>query len=155
MWEDLRKHPNLSFDFNCLNSGIKFFKMVNIKRGKLEIPSTLELIEIMINRKEWHKRTPFEKWSFFYGIGRTSLMPTGFTVFEADQTVRWYSYITLAYIVGYFFLALHTVVYYIVHGDFAKGLPCTCMFGVLISVGFPPSVSIEINRYWINWLCFT
>lgn len=118
--------------------------MVNINRGTLKIPSTLELMKIMINWKEWHKKTPFEKWCVFYGIGRTSLIPTGFTAFEPDQTVRWYSYITVAYIFGYFILALHTVVYYITQGDFAKGLPCTCMLGVLVSVCFPPSVSIKI-----------
>lgn len=108
--------------------------MEDRKRAKLKIPSTREVFKMMINRKEWHKKTPFEKWSFLYGVDRSAFIPLGFTAFEDDQTLRWYSHVTTAYMVGYFLLAAYTAFYYITHGEFVKCLPCTCMFGLLASV---------------------
>lgn len=37
---------------------------------KLKIPGVRELIQITINREEWHLRTPLQKFGYLYGIGK-------------------------------------------------------------------------------------
>lgn len=112
---------------------------------KLEIPSTRELIKITINRSQWNSRTPLQKWYYLYGIGRTFLVPTGYKVFEEDQTLPWYSYFTPAYITVYFLLAIYTSFHYTSQGEFVKFLPCTCLLGIISSVRF--SFAYESSKY--------
>lgn len=112
---------------------------------KLEIPSTRELIKITFNRSQWNSRTPLQKWYYLYGIGRTFLIPTGYKVFEEDQTLPWYSYFTPAYITVYFLLAIYTSFHYTSQGEFVKFLPCTCLLGIISSVRF--SFAYESSKY--------
>lgn len=109
----------------------------------LEIPSFREWAKSLINWKDWDKKTPFEKWSILYGIGRTSLIPTGFTSFVHDQTLLWYSYAAAVYIPTYFALAFYTIFYHLKNGEMMKCLPCTVVFGLLAAVCFF-SLSMEI-----------
>lgn len=102
----------------------------------LKIPTFRELIRIAIDRKNWDSQTPHRKWCYLYGIGRFCISSTGFTVFDEDQTLKWYSYLAIPGLSGYLLFAFYTIFYYIKQGEFVKCLPSTCMIGLAISVGF-------------------
>lgn len=105
---------------------------------KLKIPSLRELIQIVINLKQWHLRNAYQKWCFFYGIGKICLKPFGIPLYEEDQTIALRAYFFATGLIGYMSLSLYTTFHYICKGDFSKGLPCTCLLGVTISVCILP-----------------
>lgn len=103
---------------------------------KLKIPGVRELIQITINRKEWHLRTPLQKFSYLYGIGKACTSPTGFTVFQDDQKIVWYSYVIGSFFIIYQLFAAYTVFHYVNKGELLQCLPCTCLLGLAISVRY-------------------
>lgn len=92
------------------------------------VPTTRELIKILANIKSWKSKTPLEKWTHLYGIGRSLCNVIKATPFVEDQTLCWYSYYPLMYISIHFTLVIYTMVHYILNGEPSKGLPCTCIF---------------------------
>lgn len=101
---------------------------------KLKIPSVLELIEITIKRNEWHLKTPFQKWSYLYGIGKACIRPTGFSAFDNDLTIKNRSYFIVSLVLIYLMLGIYTVFYYTKNGEFVKCLPCTCLYCIALTV---------------------
>lgn len=101
---------------------------------KLKIPSVLELIGITIKRNEWHLRTPFQKWAFLYGIGKACILPTGFSVYDNDVSIKKRSYFIISLVLTYFVLGIYTVFYYTTNGEFVKCLPCTCLYCIALTV---------------------
>lgn len=104
--------------------------------GRVKIPSILELIQITINRKQWSSRTPFQKWCYFYGIGKACLTPHGYSAYDNNLSMKFRSYFLTFCIFGYFAFVQYTVFYYTKHGEFAKCLPCTCLYCLGLSVCF-------------------
>lgn len=102
----------------------------------LKVPSFGQLIKISINRKNWDSQTPHQKWCFLYGIGKACISKTGFTVFEHDQKLKWYSYLAIPFLSMHLFLATYTIIHYIAKGESIKCLPSTSMLGLAISVSF-------------------
>lgn len=101
---------------------------------EFKIPGFLELIQITINRNKWHLRTPFQKWCYLYGIGRVCLIPVGFTLYKEDQTIQLRSMFLVVCLAAYLLLSVYTTLYYTIHGAFSRGLLCTCLLGVGLSV---------------------
>lgn len=95
---------------------------------KFNIPSTRELIKMLINSEAWKSKTPLQKWSYLYGIARSLNNVIKMTPYKEDQTLSWFSYYPLFYVSVHFILMMYTIAYYLPNGEFDKFLPCTCVF---------------------------
>lgn len=115
---------------------------------KFPVPLFRDYVQSLRNirniREEWSAKSPLEKWCYIYGIGKISGRMTGLPPFEEEMRVTWYSYAGYAIFATYTALALYTNVYYWLHGDFLRGLPCTC---VLIG----PWMGVDLNLYCISF----
>lgn len=122
--------------------------LANKVQNKPEIPNTRKLIKISSIRDEWKSKTPLEKWSIFYGIGKTSHRLLKVSFFESDQKLNWFSYFPFFYIFVLMMLAFYTVIYYTLHGEISKSFPCTCFFaGPVLGVFLASNFSIsQVNR---------
>lgn len=94
----------------------------------LKIPSTLEILKTIVSKDEWKSKSPLQKWSFLYGIGRSCIKLIQFKIYEEDQTLNWYSFFSVYYSFLYAVLVVYTAIYYISHGKYLMWLPCTCLF---------------------------
>lgn len=102
---------------------------------KFDVPSVREQIKIIFNKSDWRAKTPYQKWCYLYGIGRTSLNILGFPVFRDDPSLYWFSYIFFVYMGIDIALVLYTIYYYLIRGDFNGFLPCTALLvGPLLCV---------------------
>lgn len=102
---------------------------------QLKIPSLRELLKITFNKDEWQLQSPFKKWCYLYGIGRSCVNTIGYTAFKDDQSLSWLMPVPFIYIGLYTILAIYTAFYYINKGEPFKCLPCTClMVGPLFAV---------------------
>lgn len=99
-----------------------------VLNNKFNIPTTLELIKILVNMKAWKSKTPFQKWSYLYGVGRSFCNLIKMTTFIEDQTLCWISYYPLVFVPVHLILVIYTIVYYISNGEPSKCLPCTVVF---------------------------
>lgn len=113
--------------------------------AELKIPSIWELVQIVVNRKEWRSKTPYRKWSYFYAIGRVCLSPFGVTLYEVDQTIRLRGYFYMVAFLAFMLTSINTTYYYINNGEFSKGLPPTCLLSILLSVCFVSASAQELN----------
>lgn len=109
----------------------------------LKIPTVPELFRSIRNiRENWKCKTPLQKWSYLFGIGRAACVVVKVPLFEEDQTLSLWAYQGFLYFGSYFLLGLYTVYYYHMSGEIAKSLPCTCLF-----VGPIVCVSFQLNRF--------
>lgn len=106
--------------------------------SRLKVPTIGEMIRsITTIRHEWPYKSPFQKWCYFYGIGRAAFSLNRFPLFQDSQVLHWITYYPIFYIGTYFILVLYTAYYYIVErGELTKCLPCTCMLSILLAVSF-------------------
>lgn len=93
----------------------------------IKVPSTFEIVKTVVNKGEWKLKSPLQKWSFLYGIGRSCLKLWKHPIYEEDQTLHWFSYFPLFYLFVYIALGVYTAIYYISHSEFIKCFPCTCL----------------------------
>lgn len=103
---------------------------------KLKVPSLPEMIRLVIKRDEWRSRSPFQKWCWFYGIGRICIKPVGVPIFEEHHNIAWRAYFLVSCMLVYMIMSMYTTYYYIRKGDFSKALPPTCLLGVTVCVSF-------------------
>lgn len=96
---------------------------------KLSIPTTFELIKMVINLNTWKLKSPLQKWSYLYGIGRSLCIPLKMTAYQEDQTLSWFSYYPILYVSLHAVLVVYTALYYILHNEPTKFFPCTVLFG--------------------------
>lgn len=95
---------------------------------EFDIPSTNEILKVAVNRGTWKSKTPLQKWSYFYGIGRLLVCPLKLTTYQEDQTLSWFSYYSLFYCGLHAICVVCTGIHYILLGEPKNFLPCTCMF---------------------------
>lgn len=106
---------------------------------KLPIPTVRELLRsVRTIRKDWNEKTPLQKWSYLYGIGRALCVVVQVPLYKDDQTLSWLAYQGCLYFGIYFILGVYTIYYYWMIGEVARSLPCTC-----ILVGPILGVSVE------------
>lgn len=118
-----------------------------ILEQNLRIPKPFELIKLTYGKNhELSSKTPLEKWCYLYGIGRMFMAPIGYTIFEDDQTLRWYSKTTPIFCITYVLLSVNTAFYYIEQGEFFKFLPCTCLLALIFSVSIFFDCSVINHR---------
>lgn len=104
---------------------------------KLIIPSAREILRSLRTiREDWQLKTPYQKWGFFYGIGKAAVVITGVTIFKEDQTLPLLAYQICVCVGVYTVLALYTLYRHINEGAVTKCLPCTCLLSLLIAVSF-------------------
>lgn len=95
---------------------------------KFEIPTLFEMSQIGKIRSEWKSKSPLQKWSHLYGIGKVSLSVLGFPIFTEGSSVYWYSYVFFVYTGIDAILVLYTAYYFLFKGDsFSDFLPCTAL----------------------------
>lgn len=114
----------------------------------IKVQSLRELIKTTFNRSEWKsKKSSLQKWNYLYSIGHNAYKIPGYKFYDDDQTIYWYAYVVHAIIVVYLVLGANTMFYYVSSGEFAKALPCTCLFiGPMISVSFKQGCSYIFNK---------
>lgn len=112
---------------------------------KLPIPSVWELFQSIPNiRLEWCLKTPLQKWSYLYGIGKATCLIVKIPFYEEDQTLSLWAYQGIVYIGAYFILAIYTLFYHFIRDESIKCLPCTCLLGLIIAV------SLKLNLFSMN-----
>lgn len=94
----------------------------------VKVPTTLEILKTIVSKGEWKEKSPLQKWSFLYGIGRSCIKVLQFKIYEEDQTLSWYSHFPVFYSFLYMVFVLNTAIYYISHNKYLMWLPCTCLF---------------------------
>lgn len=106
-----------------------------ILRSKFKIPTGCELLKSISNaRQEWIQKNALHKWYYLYGIGKVPFDLTRTPLFREDvETVHFYGYFAILYICTATVLMMYTIVYYSVHGEAQKCLPCTCL--IIIALG--------------------
>lgn len=117
-----------------------------VLKPNFNVPTTRELISILMSLEKWKLKTPLQKWTHLYGVGTSLCNVLKVTCFTEDQTLCWYSYYPLVYVSIHFIFVLYTMAYYILNGELANGLPCTCFFvGPICGVIRKPKI------YWIEF----
>lgn len=107
---------------------------------KIETLSIVELFKsVRTILQDWKFKTPYQKWCYFYSIGKFAFKLGSVPLYEIDQTLNWYSYTALGYIGLYTMLVLYTAVFYINSGEFMKFLPSTCFATILLAVSIQNS----------------
>lgn len=95
---------------------------------KNELRSLIELLfGLRTIRRDWKKKTPFEKWAYMRDIGKMSFGIAGVPILHEKQTLTWYSYFPYFYVGLYTLLVIYTAGFYIARGEFWKCLPSTCL----------------------------
>lgn len=117
---------------------------------RLNIPTFVEMIKSFATiRHEWPLKSPLQKWCYFYGIGRAFFTLNRFSLYEESKELHWFTYYPFLYLGVHIALIFYTAYHYIiVRGEFAKFLPCTCMFTIIATVSF--SLSLSLSRIQIN-----
>lgn len=105
-----------------------------LNRG-IDVLSVLGVIKSLRTiGKEWHEKTPYQKYCYMYSIGRAAFKLLALPLFEIDQKLNLYSYFPCFYITLYTLLVINTVIFHIGNGEFVKCLPCTCFLPLLLAV---------------------
>lgn len=81
----------------------------------------------------WQVKSPAEKWDLIYNIGKVAGDLIGVHLFR-DVRIFWYSGSCALMIATFFILVLYTVQYYLLRGDYIRGMECTYLTGVVIGV---------------------
>lgn len=131
-----------------------------VLNSKFPIPTFRDYLRSLQNfrhiREEWNSKTPLQKWCYLYGMGKLSGKMIGVTTFEDDQNLTWYSYMQYSYYAVSSILAIYTIAYFLLQGQFLKGLPCTCMMvGPMYGVSFNQFTyffSILLHFFYIIWI---
>lgn len=111
-----------------------------------DVPTVRELIKIKKIRAEWESKTPLQKWSYLYAIGRSALNIMGFPIFRDDSTLYWFSYIFFVYLMIDIILVIYTAFYFLSMGDIGSFVPCTALLvGPLLCVRV-----FEINSFYFK-----
>lgn len=114
----------------------------------LNIPSTFEILKTIVSKGEFDEKSPLQRWSFLYGIGRSCHKVLQFKIYEEDQTLNLYSYVSAMYSFFYMIFVAYTATYYISRNEYLMWLPCTCLFvGPIFGV---LQIMIVSNRYRLN-----
>lgn len=92
-------------------------------------------------RDQWRKKTPNKKWAVIYGFGDLMCKSIGVRAYS-DMKVTWYSALPGLVTVTYLVCAFYTLWFYFNEGDILRGMPCTCVSGIVITVS---SVSLRIR----------
>lgn len=92
------------------------------------------LFKIIESKQEdWHKKNPKQKWQTIYDTADAMSKIIGLRFFS-DMKVNWYSYTCGVMIFIYFSTVAYTIQFYFKKGEILKGLECTCVIGLVISV---------------------
>lgn len=92
------------------------------------------LKEFLTIKQDWPRKTPKQKYQFVYNIARFSLDLTGLRVLS-DLRIVPMTFVTGAIVMSWAGLTMYTIVYFACQGRFADVLPCTCLLGIMTSVG--------------------
>lgn len=84
-------------------------------------------------KQKWTKKTPKEKWQFFYNIGDYFLHLIGVNLYN-DNVVYWFSYLSYAVVVCYGMLAMYTVYFCINENNPMECIKCFCVGALMLSV---------------------
>lgn len=86
-------------------------------------------------RDKWTSKTPWQKWSCIYDLGKCFIELIGIKVF-GDMKNYWLT--ASAGLLGlvYLFLTIYTVQYYIRRHNFTRAMACSYTFGLFILVSF-------------------
>lgn len=121
--------------------------MSEVENKDFEVPYWREILKRLPKaRSDWKRKKPLQKFGYLYGIGRLSMDAIAFPTFQNDQSLRLYTYLLSAYSATSVFLVFYTVIWYATQGEFAKGLPSTCMiFGMALSVSLSNRLTLTIE----------
>lgn len=109
--------------------------MVNFQRIKESIWQMCGLLkEFQRFLREWHMRTPKQKWLIVYLVGAKTSEAIGITVY-GDMQIYWYTYMPGLMGSMHIFLTIYTMWFNFKDGYYKKGMECTCSIGFAISVG--------------------
>lgn len=99
---------------------------------------TLSVVEVLKSvrtvRQDWRIKTPYQKWCYYYSIGKAALSTIGIPLYEDDQKLFWYSYFPVVYLGLHGILVVFTMYYHIYHGQFMRCLPATAYLGFMFTV---------------------
>lgn len=102
---------------------------------KMAIRELLNFLkEFLTISEDWPQKTPNQKYQFIYNIARFSLDLAGLRVLS-DLRIVPMTFFTGAIVLSWLGFAIYTIVYFASQGRFADGLPCTCLLGIMTSVG--------------------
>lgn len=105
-----------------------------LNRKALEIPSALEMLRILRDRKNWNSRSPYQRWCFFYGFGRIATALIKMPMFHDDLTLSYFAFIPVFYVFFHISLVVYTMMYYVRIGDPMEAFPCTSLLGPIFAV---------------------
>lgn len=81
--------------------------------SKFKIPNARELFRSLKNaRSEWKRKTPMQKWCYFYGIGRGAFGVLRMPLLNDIHQVHWFAYFLLAYMTAAVLLSVYSLIYY-------------------------------------------
>lgn len=106
-----------------------------VVNSNFPIPTFFELLKSIKNAKaEWKTKTPFQKWCYFYGIGKAAYGLVKMPNLHDVTHVHWFAYCTFGYTNLMISLMLYTMFYYGRAGEIQMGLPSTCCSFILLGV---------------------
>lgn len=85
-------------------------------------------------KQDWPRKTPNQKYRFIFNIARFSLDFAGLRVLS-DLRIVPMTFVTASIVVSWLGFVIYTLVYFASQDRFADGLPCTCLLGIMTSVG--------------------
>lgn len=104
--------------------------------SKFQIPTARELFKSIPNAKyEWIKKTPLQKWCYFYSIGKIPFDFLRLPMFgENVNQVHWFAYCAFGYATITISLSSYTLYNGITNNDGKTSLASTCMAAVCLAV---------------------
>ena len=95
-------------------------------------------------REKWMAKTPWQKWKFFYSLGKASSELIGIQVYS-DMKNYWYTAIPGVCILMYFLLNFYTIQYYFHRMEFVRLIECIYLIGPI--VGVSALFEIQLNSF--------
>lgn len=84
-------------------------------------------------KERWQFKSPPQIWDFIIEIGRITSNLMGVHVFDHMKN-NWFSATGGVLLIVYFILDIYTFQYYSLRGEFARGLECLHVVGVVMGV---------------------
>lgn len=100
-----------------------------------KIPKTLKLVKSLKTiRRDWKLKTPFQKWCYFYGIGKAPYTLLRIPLLNDVHNAHWFRHLLLVYEIVTILLSLYTILCWTSEGKFMLSWPSTCAASLLIGV---------------------
>lgn len=112
------------------------------------------LKEFRTVRNEWPRKTPNQKYQFIYNIARFSLDLTGLRVLS-DLRIVPMTFVSGSVMLSWAVFAIYTIFYFTSDGRFSEGLPCTCLLGIMTSVGIEQNLFLELHHFQFRIFFFS